>query len=80
MSYKNVSFNRTGGFNTFEVWTSRKNNKASNQRFILCTGNDQYGEIHDDFTPVDVPDEFNAFPQLGHQGQNLTVEEFVKTY
>lgn len=77
---KNISFNAPAGLNMFEIWTSQRNNTSSNQQFVLCQGSDIYGEIHDDFTPVDVPDQFAPFPQLGHQGQTLTVDQFVKTY
>jgi hypothetical protein len=69
-----------GGLNQFEISTSRNNNTTQNQRFTLCIGTDVYGEIHDDFTPVDVPDAFAPFPQLGHQGQTMTVEEFIQLY
>jgi hypothetical protein len=77
---KTISFNSPRGLNTFEIWTARKNNTTPNQRFTLCEGRDAYGDIHDDFTPVDAPNAFAPFPQSGHKGQPLTVDEFVKIY
>lgn len=75
-----VSFNGTSGFSHFVIWTDQKNNLAPNQRFILCKGQTHYGTIHDDFTPIDAPFKFAPFPQQGHQGQDLTVDQFVTIY
>ena len=62
------------------VWTSQRNNATPNQRFVLCEGIDVYGNIHDDFTPVDWPTAFGVFPFVGHTENDMTVEQFVATY
>jgi hypothetical protein len=75
-----VSFNVPRVLNKFVVWTSQRNNATPNQRFVLCEGIDVYGNIHDDFTPVDWPTAFGVFPLVGHTGNDMTVEQFVATY
>ena len=75
-----ISFNSPRGSNMFEIWTDQKNNTTPNQRFMLCEGKDAYGDIHDDFTPVDAPNAFAPFPHPSHKGWPLTVEEFIKMY
>lgn len=77
---KTISFNGPRGSHMFEIWTDQRNNTAPNQKFTLCMGSGTYGDIHDDFTPVDVPGAFAPFPQPGHRGQTLTVHEFIKIY
>jgi hypothetical protein len=81
ISHELISFNAPVGFGQkFEIRTSNRNNTTANQRFILCQGTDKYGEIHDDFTPQDSPTAFAPFPQTGHNGQPLTVDQFIQTY
>jgi len=80
MAGKTVSFNDRRVRSTFRVWTSHKDNTTPNQRFVLCEGEDVYGEIHDDFTPVDAPSAFASFPRPGHRGQVLSVDDFVRMY
>jgi len=75
-----ISFNQSRGSNNFAIWTSQGNNAAINQSFTVCEGESPYGEVHDDFTPVDVPNAFAPYPQSGHEGQALTVDHFVRTY
>lgn len=75
-----ISFNRPRVLNQFSIETSSRNNTTPNQRFVVCEGNGTYGPVHDDFSPVDMPSAFAPFPVTGHQGQNLTVDQFVRTY
>lgn len=75
-----ILFNSTAGLSDFVVWTDQTNNTTPNQRFTLCEGQSPYGAVHDDFTPVDDPNAFAPFPQQGHQGQPLTVDQFVRIY
>ena len=75
-----ISFNGAPGLSHFVVWTDQKNNITQNQRFTLCEGQSPYGAVHDDFTPVDDPNSFASFPQPSHQGQPITVDQFVRTY
>ena len=76
---KKVSFNANVGAN-FDLETSGRNNTTLNQRFSLCKGKVEGKEIHDDFTSVDIPEIFHAFPQHPHQGQVLSVKEFIGIY
>lgn len=75
-----ISFNAPLGLNKFSIETSQRNNTTPNQRFILCKGAGTYGTVHDDFTPVDFPNAFLPYPQLGHQGQSMSVGQFVNMY
>jgi hypothetical protein len=75
-----IAFNAPRGRNRFVIWTDQRNNITQNQRFVLCEGVGMYGEIQDDFTSVDVPSAFAAFPLPGHQGQPMTVNQFVNSY
>ena len=48
--------------------------------FTRCEGTSLYGDLADDFTPVDVPDSFKPYPQSRHDGSKLTVEELIDPY
>lgn len=65
---------------TFVVLTSANNNTISNQKFVKCTGKSIYEEISDDFSPADDPDGFALFPDAHHNGEIITVAEFIRTY
>jgi hypothetical protein len=64
----------------FKIRTSQKSNTIKGQHFEECTGTDAYGEIHDDFTPGDVPTAFKRFPSNRHLGRPLTVNQFIRMY
>lgn len=73
-----VSFNTTGGH--FVITTSSGNNTTNNQTFIKCIGNSIYEDIIDEFSPADSPNGFAPFPGIGHDGSNLTVQDFIQRY
>ena len=64
----------------FRINTSRGNNTSPNQSFVSCEGYSLYWDIYDDFSPVDVPNGFAAFPQQGHTGNPITVAQFIAMY
>jgi hypothetical protein len=74
---RTVRFNGTvprGGFN---IETSAGNNVAHGQRFLRST--DSAGTA-DEFTVVDAPDAFAPFPSPSHNGADMTVADFIRTY
>jgi len=75
-----ISFNARRGRNKFVIESSRKNNTAASQTFVLCKGVDKYGKVHDDFTPIDMPTSFKVFPSPNHRDQAITVSQFVQIY
>ena len=77
---KPVHFNSRIGSKRFVIQTSNKNNTTPRQHFVLCRGTDEYGDIHDDFTPGDVPKALKVFPSSRHSRQPITVAQFVRIY
>jgi hypothetical protein len=77
---RTISFNSSRGSNHFEIWTSGKNNTTPNQKFAVCEGTSSQGYVYDNFTPVDTPSSFSPYPASSHQGQTLTVSQFISTY
>jgi hypothetical protein len=65
---------------TFEIRTSANNNATPNQRFIRCSGKSIEIDIIDDFSPDDDPGGFAPYPARGHNGQRITVQDFVSIY
>lgn len=66
--------------NGFNIVTSEGNNQTVNQRFVSCTGNSIYDRIFDDFSGADCPSSFAPFPTQGHQGEPMTVADFINRY
>lgn len=78
-----VSFNNPESNTNFKIVTSAGNNVSLNQKFISCDSKVVYESkrVIDDFSPIDVPDGFNPFPQNQmDEDTTMTVEEFVHLY
>jgi hypothetical protein len=77
---RTVVFNTRRAPNQFRVDTSAGNNTTPNQSFVRCTGFSIYENIADEFSPVDEPTGFAPYPQPGHVGTPLTVDQFIGLY
>jgi len=78
---RNIVFNIPAiNENDFEIWTSQRNNTATNQSFTMCEGNSVYGRIYDDFSSVDYPGAFDNYPRPGHNGSPMRVIQFHSLY
>jgi hypothetical protein len=75
-----VSFNGQLDTASFRVDTSAGNATIPNQTFMRCSGVSIYGPIIDEFSPADNPAGFNTFPVATHDGNPITVAEFVNLY
>lgn len=64
----------------FKVKTGKKNNRVRNQKFTVCEGESIYSKIIDDFSPGDVPNGFGPYPHVNHDGQQITVSQFIDYY
>jgi hypothetical protein len=64
----------------FEVRTSAGNNNTPNQSFVSCEGRSIYSDILDDFSPYDNPSGFAPYPAPNHNGERITVQEFISIY
>jgi len=73
-------FNMAARRGAFRIETSGRNNKQTGQRFIVCEGVVEGKIAHDDFTPIDIPEVFEEFPKFPHQGEPLSVHEFIAIY
>lgn len=77
---KTVGFNGASPTADFQVTTSNGDNTRANQSFTECTGFSIYSRVVDRFSPSDCPEGFRPFPAVGHDGAELTVQDFVDRY
>lgn len=75
-----IVFNGENEDAVFRIDTSAGNNEAPNQTFIRCAGESIYESVVDEFSPADMPSGFNTFPAAGHNGEQMTVDDFVRIY
>jgi len=61
---------------SFNVVTSKGNNKSEGQQIRICEGPD----IKDIYSTRDRPTEFKSFPAHGHNGSNISVSDFIDKY
>lgn len=77
---KRVVFNTTDRNAHFVIKTTDHDNTHRSQGFVECTGFSIYDQIADDFTPADVPQGFAPYPHGNHNGESMSVEEFIERY
>ncbi len=77
---KEILFNVHYEDDKFLLETSANNNRTPNQHFKSCKGQSIYTVIDDDFSPSDNPSGYAPFPNGNHNGENITVEEFMSIY
>jgi hypothetical protein len=73
---KLISFNQNDKNTTFRITSSGGDNVKPSQLFVRCEGPD----LCDVYSVPDKPAGFQKFPAIGHTGDPITVEDFVKLY
>lgn len=74
-----VVFNGVRPRNGFLITTTDRDNTTPRQRFVTASGGGKYGNVVDDFSPVDDPDGYREFP--AHDVHRpINVSEFVERY
>ena len=75
-----VVFNVAPSPSQFGVYTSSGENSTQHQRFLHCAGRSLGSDVTDTYSPDDQADAYASYPQPHHQGEILTVREFVRRY